>query len=373
LSGSFWPSAQGQLLLQAALFDDERGVRAWDALRPQFDIERLEGGSLGLLPFVYEHVSARDPEDPILGRLRGVYRYTWSRNQLGLESLVRMLATLHESSVETVLLGEAALISEYYRRLGVRALDEPAILVRPSDATHALGALTREGWTILRRTRAHWLLDAPNTRAPIHHGLQLRVLAEEKATMEDVGESMWDARGAVTLRGVQTAALDPTHELLRTCVGGARSARSLLWIVDAVTIARTAGQEIDWNELVAQAVRLGSVPRVRDALRFLADELELPVPGSTHARLAAVRTTRRERLAHRIAGRGGHVLGNLPATVATHLVATRHEPTTRALLTLPRFVREEWGLERIRELPSALVSRVASRASLAWRRARARA
>jgi hypothetical protein len=77
-------------------------------------------------------------------------------------------------------------------------------------------------------------------------------------------------------------------------------------------------------------------------------------------RLVALPDNRRERLAHRISGRGGRVLGNLPATIAAHVVATQDQSVLRAATSLPRFLRAEWGLDHLGQLPAAAARRGAA-------------
>ena len=127
-AGSFWPSEEQNLLLQAALLDGEPGEQAWRTLKPHFDVQRFESGSLGLLSLLYER---RGRNEAFLARLKGVHRHIWYGNHTGFEALRAALEPLRRRGLPTLVLGDAALIERYYRRLGVRPLVEPAVLVRP--------------------------------------------------------------------------------------------------------------------------------------------------------------------------------------------------------------------------------------------------
>ncbi|HXG75983.1 MAG TPA: nucleotidyltransferase family protein [Gaiellaceae bacterium] len=367
LSGSFWPSATQELLLQAALLPDERAESAWLALRPHFDIERLERGSLAVLPLLYQRLAQRRLADPVVARLRGVFRYTWTRTQVALDSLTTMLAALQASGLDCVLLGDAALVTGYYRRPGDRALDEPAVLVEPHAIERGRRTLEKRGWRLVA-SRSHGVLLTPPGTAWPPYRLVTRVLTEDVIAAPP--ESLWRSRRAATVGHVQTAALGPTHELLRTCLLGARTPQRIVWVADATAIVRGAADEIDWDELVHDAARLRMAPRLHDGLTYLSRAMRLEIPPTAIAQLAAEPVTRREALAHRLSGRGGHVLGNTPAIAATHLIATQRQSPLRALGTLPRFLAGEWGLDRTSALPVAIARRAARALAAASTRGR---
>jgi hypothetical protein len=102
------------------------------------------------------------------------------------------------------------------------------------------------------------------------------------------------------------SALGPTDELLLICVGPARDqpAASLQWIVDAAMIVRSAAGSIDWERLVADAVRVRAVLRLREAVRRL-ESASVVLPAAFLGALQQVQVSAREALAHRAAGEAG--------------------------------------------------------------------
>jgi hypothetical protein len=360
LVGSFWPSSQQELLLRAALLDEERSVRAWLLLKPSLDIRRLDRGSVVLLPMLYEKLQGRGSTEEFVPRLKGVYRQVWYRNQLGLDVLHELLRSLHDAGEEAVVIDEAALIARYYGRLGVRPLGRPSVLVRRERSGAVLDALVRSGWVASTRGSWRWreverVRVGTRGSCAVHwrppSGLELR--------SDSHGDRFWDGAQATDVRGVETRTLDTTRQLLWTLVAGARAstASRVQWVADAFTILQVAGPEVAWEQLVAEAVELRSDLRVRDALAYLATALDAPVPNDVLRELAAAPSTRRERLAHQLAGRGSKLFGNLPATVAGHIVTTRDDGLLRSAITLPRTLRREWGLDHVGQLPAAAARR----------------
>ena len=91
------------------LLDDERAEESWRALRPTIDIQRLERGSASLLR-LYERLHEWGSQDEFVPRLKGVYRFIWYGNNVGLQALADVVSTLHEGGVQTMALDDAALI-----------------------------------------------------------------------------------------------------------------------------------------------------------------------------------------------------------------------------------------------------------------------
>jgi Uncharacterised nucleotidyltransferase len=365
LTGSFWPSEAQQLLLRAVLLEGEAGEEAWRALSPGFDTQRFESGSLGLLALLYER---RGADDPRLARLKGVRRFLWYQDQVGLEALRDALEGLRQQDVPTIVLSGAALIERYYGRQGVCPLVEPAVLVTPDRAAVAGEALGEAGFRPSGQPtgrRQSYTRERGHTRQTL--AVHWRLAPELDPLADTSGlERVWGAAEALEVQGIPTRALAAADELLTSCVVGARSRPrpDFQWIVDAVTIMRASRSTVDWERLVAEATRRRCSVRLSDALTFLVDALDAPVPRDSLVALAAA-TTRRERVAQQLAGRGSRVTGNLPALLAAHVVASRDESIPRLVLSVPHFLAAEWGVERASQLPGAVARRVAASLSAA--------
>jgi Uncharacterised nucleotidyltransferase len=359
LAGAFWPDAEQELLLRVALLDDERSHAAWEALEPELDVEHLERGSLALVPLVYERLSARD--ETFNPKLRGIYRHVWSRNRVAFRSVAEMLKAVHVRDIESIVLGDAALLARFYRRAGARPLYEPTVLVPSARTVGAMKALEAAGWSpehVGSGGNRWYVRAAPPLE--LRSALCWRALIELESAPE-VAEELWAGREPAQVEDVDTSTLSATHSLLYACCRGARGGRGVAWLADAFTIVREAQDEIDWSQLVSTATRLGSALRIKDALAYLAGTLDAPIPTAVYAEVEALPVSAREVLAYRVGSWGGYRSGNLPSTVAAHLVTTRDESLVRAAVMLPRFVSREWGLDHLSQLPAAIVRRAARR------------
>ena len=68
MTGDSWPDAAQTLLLQAALLDGDAGRTALDEWRARVDLDRLDRGSLTLLPLLYQRLVDAGIADPWLPR-----------------------------------------------------------------------------------------------------------------------------------------------------------------------------------------------------------------------------------------------------------------------------------------------------------------
>ena len=345
LVGAFWPTDRQKLLLRAALLQGESGESAWRKLGPGFRVDELDSASTGVLPLLYRQLERRGIEDPLLPRLRGVYRRTWYVNQLRLDRLGGALGALHEAEADPLVVGSWELPVRYYDELGLRPAATLHVLVRPDRVRLAKEALRDHG---------------DGDQCYVHR----RLFADfEDAASGLEPEDLWEAAIELELGGVATRTLGPADELLNVCLSGARTNAwpSILWVADAVTVLAVASSELDWERLVRQARRIRATLRLRDALVFLRDELEAAVPADVVAALEATPTSRREQIAHQVAGAGRGRLGGPPEVFTRFLRVTADRSVAQAIAEAPRFLRDEWGLERGAQIPLTALRKAGGR------------
>jgi hypothetical protein len=329
LAGTFWPNDRQRLLLRAALLEGERGAAAWRELQPGFSLDELDTASTALLPLLHRQLERRGVDDPLLPRLSGVYRRTWYVNQLRLDEVRGALGALQEAELDPLVVESWELPARWYGDLGLRPTAELHVLVRSTVVGDKCVVHTR--------------------------------LFDDFAGAE--AEDLWEPAIDFDLGGVAARTLGPADELLDVCLRGARTNAwpSILWIADAATVLAAAGSELDWERLVRQARRIRATLRLRDALVFLRDELEAAFPDDVVAALEATPTTRRERVAHRVAGAPRGRLGGPPAALSRFLRVTADHSVPQAIAKVPRFLRDEWDLERGAQVPVTALRKAGGR------------
>jgi hypothetical protein len=101
------------------------------------------------------------------------------------------------------------------------------------------------------------------------------------------------------LHGISLRGLAPSDQFLNVCVHGVawNEVAPIRWIADAITVLRQS-TELDWERIVKQTERRRLVPRMRDALHYLASRMEAPIPEGVLRSLDSLPVTRAEMLEH---------------------------------------------------------------------------
>jgi hypothetical protein len=381
LRGTFWPTPQQDILLRIALRDDDEAVAAWRSLRPSFEIEKLEPGSYDLMPLLYRRLAELAPGDPVLGKLRGIYRRTWYANSLALAAVVPAVARLGERGLEPIVIGGWELVCGYYADLGLRPVSGIHLLVARDRIGDAEAALAADGWQVRRPERASLprhefsiRLVRGDAECVLHRQLfhEFVVPLTGSAPL-----NVWADAIEVKLDKVQARALAPADEFLNICVSGARgrSWPNARWPADAVAVARWS-DGFDWQRVLEHARLLRATLRLRDALEYVSEIVPSLVPADVLAELRADDANRRERLAHEMSGRRGGRWGTAPESVARYLRVSAEENSIRAITRFPSFLRDEWGLRHAGYVPLVVAAKIGGRIALplmhAGRGARAR-
>jgi hypothetical protein len=377
-AGSFWPDDRQKLLLRAALMQGDASADAWRSVRPALDLDDPEHASQGLLPLVYRQLDRLGIDDPGLPKLRGIYRRTWYMNQLLLDRLKGTLEAVQAGGGDPLVVSSWELPLHYYGDLGLRAVAALHLLVRPDSVARAARVLADQGWTGPAEASASFVQSRHYARYEHANGdrclLYWRLFHEFSDPRRGVEpENLWEHPIDLELRGVAARALSPTDELLNVCVSGARLRRwpSVTWVADAMTVLGAPDSSIDWQRVLRQARRLRATLRVHDALSFLGQELDAPVPAYVLDELREEHTPRREVFAHRTAATRLGPLGGVPDTLTRFLRLTADESVPRALVGLPTFLRDEWGLERRSQVPVAILRKGVAKTAEAVRLGRA--
>src|SRR5262249_6896041 len=123
---AFWPTECQRLLLQTALLPRTRALAAWQEWRSRYDFfDHPHGdGAFKLYPLVYKRLVAERVDEPLLPRMKGIYRYWWSANQRLFGMATQVLGELHRAGVNTLVLKGAAVGPLYYKDSGSRPMSD---------------------------------------------------------------------------------------------------------------------------------------------------------------------------------------------------------------------------------------------------------
>ncbi|MDQ1431290.1 MAG: hypothetical protein QOF40_1892 [Actinomycetota bacterium] len=383
--GDCWPDDLQTALLRAALCDGDTAASAWHGLRRDFVIDDVWDPEVHrLLPLVHHNLTAAGVEDPDFARMRGIQRRTWFQNQQRIHGIKPVLAQLQAAGVQTLLLKGVPLALTYYEDVGLRPMLDVDVLVPYDSFDRALDLLEQDGWRDLgldiprdrRRRMYHGAgMSHPDGRSlDVHWQLALPfVLAHAESESSD---DFFRAAVPLSLGDLEVTTLDPADMLLHLVVHGlwSGSEANVRWCADATTVARGAGDALDWDRVLDQTVRRDLVIPVGNGLRFIEDVLDAPVPPAVINELARTPVSGRTRRAYTAILRdptGPAVLGGLRGTQAYWARQSAKWGPVRAARELPSFLQDNWNLDHPAQVPVEAVRKAVKRVGKVARRERA--
>ena len=295
-----WPNRDQEFLLRAALLPRELAWESWEEWRRSVNLDVIDYGSHRMVPQLYRNLQRLGVKDPLMDRLKGVYRYYLYKNEILLHRIGNLLAAFEEAKIETMVLKGAALIQLYYRESGLRPMLDADVLVHAHDAERAMDVLMKSQWKPLRYAQ-------PQMRIPIVHStpfednggrqvdLHWHLFWECFNAKQD--DDYWKNAVPIKIGGVQTSTLSSTDQLLHTCWHGARwnEVPPIRWVADAMAILGKSAGEIDWTSLFKKSLRHRIVLPVKDSLEYLKKTFDVPVPDTVLKSMSAVRISKMER------------------------------------------------------------------------------
>ena len=357
--GHLWPTAEQELLLRACLLRDEAGLNAYREWARRVDVEALDYGSLRMLPLLYRNLQRLGFEATVLDKFKGAYRQTHYQNKLAFHRAAVLLKLLARAGIPTLVLKGAALIPLYYGEAGVRPMADFDLVVRPEEALATIRLLERSGWE-----RDPGLPLTPgfisvhyswHFRLPAAAELDLHWYIFDQCCYPNADVESWESSVPVEIEGFPARALNPTDQLLHTCVHGAEwnPVPPLRWIADAMTIFDRAAAQIDWQRLLRQTKERRLVPAVRDTLTYLRKRLDAPVPD---ALLSALRNAPVSFIERREYRSRTSPPGNFPSLRKICFGYLRYRTRTPAngygrLLGFPRYLQARWGASDLWQVP----------------------
>jgi putative nucleotidyltransferase-like protein len=362
-SGDFWPQPLHELLLQAALASDERARSAWAGARSRLDLPALEAGCFDVLPLLHRRLRDwGEPDETLIARLKGIYRKVWYANQLLFEQFREPFAALREAGIVPLVFGSGALAPTVYDELGLRRVLYFEALVPPEAVRQALETLRAAGLKLetpaaeVERRRPLVLTTPRGQVLSLHDEVPVDILLPG-GRAGSAAALLSTARDA-DLHGVAAQVPGPTESLLLACATGPRGGRLVAvdWIVDSATLAGHGG--VDWERVVELAAERRLTERVREALHYLREIVDVEVPEELIR--AGRPTSGRERAAHRLSRRSHRVLGGLPIAMADYIRLSDERPIA-FVSGFARHLQRHWGLPSLLHVPLRAAQKVGTK------------
>jgi predicted nucleotidyltransferase len=273
-----------ELLLKAALLSGEEALDAWRKWQNKIDWEEhLDQGSFRLLPLLYVNLQKHGVDDPAMGKLKGIYRNAWSKNQTLFHEMAKVVEYLQNSGIKTMLLKGSSLSLLYYKNNGARPMADIDVLVYFKQARQTCELLQKAGWTSP--------LPLSELDLIFGHAVQLKNSIDKEFDLhwrpfnsccDEYEKDFWDRAIPVKMVNVNSLAPNPTNMLLHVIIHGMawNPIPSIRWIADAITLINLNDFSIDWQQLINMAQKHYLSLRLKNGLQYLYDNFHPSIPSS---------------------------------------------------------------------------------------------
>ncbi len=298
-----------ELLLKAALLKGQDAIAAWEEWKRTNDPEgHLDIGSFRLLPLLYMNLHQHRINDPLMSRLKGIYRLAWYENQKLFHYISEIIRYLQDAGIKTMLLKGAALTLLYHRNFGIRPMTDIDVLVPTEQAAMTIELLKKAGWRTngvtpifqdLRYRHSCAFFDDNGKVLDLHW----RLLYE--SFQPEFDKDFWNGAIPVKMNDIVIFAMNRTDTLFNIIVHGTRgdAKQTIRWIADATSLINSVDANIDWKRLTNNAKRGRVLLRLKKALNYLHQKFETRIPVSILHDLNSHTVSPSERLEYRYLNR----------------------------------------------------------------------
>jgi hypothetical protein len=299
------PNSAQELLLHVALSEKEKALDCWEQWKRMTDFENdVDLGSFRLLPLVFYRLHSFGHSDNLSGRLKGIYRKSWSKNQQLLYEASSHIKDFKEAGIDVIVVKGIPLSLDIYDNLALRPMYDVDILVPLSKKMEAVALLRDKGFLpdderILEFSLTYGKGMGFKNESGVELDLHWRPLPD--SILNSDPNDFWDKTRPVSIMNTQALAMCPEDELLCTIVHGLRRnpLPPVRWVADAVSIIRKCKDEIDWDRFLSYTIRYKVVIQVKTGLEYLIQHFDLQIPEHVVRKLKDIRPSYAEKVVYK--------------------------------------------------------------------------
>lgn len=308
-----FPNSKEESFLKLVLSTDNEFPSLWKQWTSREAFDDIDPATLHLMPLIHIRMKKLNlQDDPLYGRIKGIYKNAWVRNQQLLGLTRNIVLMLDKHNIPVMVLKGLSLLLDVYQDMGARFTGDADIAISPEHAPKVVSLMRNEGW----HYQKPWMPDVNNPTHSMyavskstdfenrkgsaidmhwnifglyHHARWMDILFLKKSIPSlAFRNTFWE--DAVTLKHSDFPAKRLSNEdlLIHIIIHGSEDSveRSLRWVTDAAAIIKTL--QINWEIVIARSKAFGFSIELFVGLRYLREVMNLPIPESTLSILESV-------------------------------------------------------------------------------------
>ncbi|MBU2101963.1 MAG: nucleotidyltransferase family protein [Candidatus Omnitrophota bacterium] len=268
-------------LLKATFATGDSLQKAWAMSREAIAEDRLDAQSYTILPAVYPNLYRNGIQDPLIEKLKGVYRKAWCLNQRYLYAVTSLAERFDKHAVRVIFMRDIALHGYYYRNRAFRSIYGIHLFICEKQKDQAIKILEETEW---QRKEAQGPGDVPGARHIFFtdgrgHTTALRYRLFDSMLYEGAENDF--SRRAKPLAMFENRAymFDPADQLFYVCLAAARQEK-IIYLSDIIRILETNNNTLDWERFTYNINKGRCASSIRNITTLISERLD-PDRGST--------------------------------------------------------------------------------------------
>ncbi|MFC1719817.1 nucleotidyltransferase family protein [Pseudomonadota bacterium] len=293
--------ASNSLQLLKLMFSPARvSAGPWNDTFARLEDEPPEQAVYQLLPLFAGQWKKLHVDTNIPTKLAGVRRKSWYNHQKAERAFSKILKTLRQADIRTLILGDMAAALSHYNDPFDRPVHEFSILLDSNQAVKAIKLLGADGWEpLFELPEVNWeYLPGLRFAKDGEHQLDLRWHALSQCCFPGADTDFWSRARPLACGELSSLALDPTSTLLHLtselCLSN--PGRAVLLLADTLVMLQTAGESVDWQRLLNESRQKHLLLPLKTLFRYLTEHFEIEIPPDFLQKLAETPVDTLERL-----------------------------------------------------------------------------
>lgn len=289
-----FPNKEEELFLKLILSNDNNFEELYYKWEREVVFNDINYAVLRLIPLLYLKLKSFNIKSDLIGKIRGMYKMAWYKNQLILDSVKSVIDLFNKENIPIILLKGVPLIENVYKDPGARYLGDADILVDPQYIKKAIKIMINDGWKYLdpspfyvnrftepltrnKIDKEVTLKNHQDVEIDVHWSLFMFLFKENREHPMSYSE-VFKYSLDCDIKGAKYKMPCIEDMIIHIIVHGAErnSHRTLRWVADVVNIIKN--KSIDWNFLMERIKKFEVKVEIRIAFIFLSENFSIPIP-----------------------------------------------------------------------------------------------